>query len=69
MLSALLTGVNRAFPYSKASAPVYVEYLDLLFKVVDVASFNKSVQALQLVWQIMSAQEVSHSLHSTLTCI
>lgn len=57
MLSALLTGVNRAFPFSPVDQDGFAEQLDILFKIVHVASFNKSAQALQLIYQVLFAQE------------
>lgn len=57
MLSALLTGVNRAFPFAPLDQDGFSEQLDILFKIVHVASFNKSAQALQLIYQVLYAQE------------
>lgn len=57
MLSALLTGVNRAFPFAPTDEEGFAEQLDILFKIVHVASFNKAAQALQLIYQVMYAQE------------
>jgi hypothetical protein len=33
--------------------------MDMLFRLVHVATFNKAVQALLLIYQVMSAQDVS----------
>jgi ribosome biogenesis protein MAK21 len=53
MLSALLTGVNRAFPYaSHSDDKVFDEQTDTLFEVVHRASFATSVQALMLLFQV-----------------
>jgi ribosome biogenesis protein MAK21 len=57
MLGALLTGVNRAFPFTSTDQDDLTEQLDILFKIVHVASFNKSAQALQLIYQVMYAQQ------------
>ena len=57
MLSALLTGVNRAFPFAPVDQDGFAEQLDILFKIVHVASFNKSAQALQLIYQVLYAQD------------
>eukprot|EP01125_Pyxidicula_operculata_P019539 TRINITY_DN709_c1_g2_i1.p1 TRINITY_DN709_c1_g2~~TRINITY_DN709_c1_g2_i1.p1 ORF type:complete len:997 (+),score=340.08 TRINITY_DN709_c1_g2_i1:79-3069(+) len=58
MLSALLTGVNRAFPFAKnKDSEVYNQYLDTLFTIIHISNFSKSSQALQLVWQVMHAQK------------
>ncbi|XP_042562955.1 CCAAT/enhancer-binding protein zeta [Clupea harengus] len=57
MLSALLTGVNRAYPYAKAGDEKIKEQLDTLFKVVHLVKFNTSVQALMLLFQVMDSQQ------------
>mmetsp|Transcript_8714 Transcript_8714/g.18540 ORF Transcript_8714/g.18540 Transcript_8714/m.18540 type:complete len:1163 (-) Transcript_8714:938-4426(-) len=58
MLSALLTGVRRAFPYV---APEEVEPLveahgGRLFRMVHTAPFSVGVQALMLMFQLMSSR-------------
>ncbi|XP_078085710.1 CCAAT/enhancer-binding protein zeta [Mustelus asterias] len=57
MLSALLTGVNRAFPYSKTDDEKMMEQMDTLFRVVHVVNFTTSVQALMLLFQVMDSQQ------------
>ncbi|XP_032440748.1 CCAAT/enhancer-binding protein zeta isoform X2 [Xiphophorus hellerii] len=57
MLSALLTGVNRAYPYADAGDEKVREQLDTLFRVVHVAKFNTAVQALMLLFQVLDAQQ------------
>eukprot|EP00029_Vermamoeba_vermiformis_P005630 TRINITY_DN2009_c0_g1_i1.p1 TRINITY_DN2009_c0_g1~~TRINITY_DN2009_c0_g1_i1.p1 ORF type:complete len:1053 (-),score=358.53 TRINITY_DN2009_c0_g1_i1:41-3163(-) len=57
MLSALLTGVNRAFPFATLDAKAFEDQMDMLFRLVHVATFNKAVQALLLIYQVMSAQD------------
>uniref|UniRef100_UPI00358E36B5 CCAAT/enhancer-binding protein zeta isoform X2 n=1 Tax=Myxine glutinosa TaxID=7769 RepID=UPI00358E36B5 len=56
MLSALLTGVNRAFPYAKLVDGSLDVELDVIFRIVHVSSFNTNVQALMLLFQIMDSQ-------------
>uniref|UniRef100_A0A8C8FL25 CCAAT/enhancer-binding protein zeta n=1 Tax=Oncorhynchus tshawytscha TaxID=74940 RepID=A0A8C8FL25_ONCTS len=58
MLSALLSGVNRAYPYAKAGDEKVKEQLDTLFKVVHLAKFNTAVQALMLLFQVMDSQQI-----------
>uniref|UniRef100_A0A674AMI9 CCAAT/enhancer-binding protein zeta n=1 Tax=Salmo trutta TaxID=8032 RepID=A0A674AMI9_SALTR len=58
MLSALLSGVNRAYPYAKAGDEKVKEQLDTLFKVVHLAKFNTAVQALMLLFQVMNSQQI-----------
>ncbi|XP_059212983.1 CCAAT/enhancer-binding protein zeta [Centropristis striata] len=57
MLSALLSGVNRAYPYAGAGDEKVKEQLDTLFKVVHLVRFNTAVQALMLLFQVMDAQQ------------
>nr|XP_058965754.1 CCAAT/enhancer-binding protein zeta-like [Pocillopora verrucosa] len=67
MLSALLTGVNRAFPYAKEEDEQYNEQINTLFRTVHIGTFNTSVQALMLLYQVMeSRQSVSDRFYSAL---
>lgn len=53
LFSALLTGVNRAFPFSQIPASVYESHLETLFKITHSSNFNTSVQALVLINQVV----------------
>ncbi|XP_026779107.3 CCAAT/enhancer-binding protein zeta [Pangasianodon hypophthalmus] len=57
MLGALLSGVNRAYPYTKAGDETVREQLDTLFKVVHLVKFSTAVQALMLLFQVMDSQQ------------
>lgn len=57
LLSALMTGVHRALPYSDPANVSFVEHTDALFLVARTATFNKSVQALQLIYEFMTASQ------------
>ncbi|XP_052442758.1 CCAAT/enhancer-binding protein zeta [Carassius gibelio] len=57
MLSALLTGVNRAYPYAKLGDDDVCKQLGTLFKVVHIVKFNTAVQALMLLFQVMDSQQ------------
>lgn len=57
MLSALLSGVNRAYPYAGTRDEKVKEQLDTLFKVVHLVKFNTAVQALMLLFQVMDSQQ------------
>uniref|UniRef100_A0A1A8KF65 CCAAT/enhancer-binding protein zeta n=1 Tax=Nothobranchius kuhntae TaxID=321403 RepID=A0A1A8KF65_NOTKU len=57
MLSALLSGVNRAYPYAGAGDEKVKEQLDTLFRVVHLAKFNTAVQALMLLFQVLDSQQ------------
>ncbi|TKY87754.1 hypothetical protein EX895_003335 [Sporisorium graminicola] len=52
MVVALLTGVRRAFPFAKLEASVFEKHVNTLFKILHSGSFNISIQALQLIFQL-----------------
>ncbi len=58
MLSALIAGVRRAFPYVSAESvdPLIDAHADSLFKLVHTRSFAVGTQALLLVHQLMAAR-------------
>ncbi|NXX92617.1 CEBPZ protein, partial [Centropus bengalensis] len=67
MLSALLCGVNRAYPYAEAGDERVKEEMDTLFKVLHLVNFSTSVQALMLLFQVMdSKQTVSDRYYASL---
>ncbi|XP_071595251.1 CCAAT/enhancer-binding protein zeta [Heliangelus exortis] len=57
MLSALLCGVNRAYPYADTGDEKVKEQMDTLFKVLHLVNFGTSVQALMLLFQVMDSQQ------------
>ncbi|XP_076612761.1 CCAAT/enhancer-binding protein zeta isoform X2 [Chaetodon auriga] len=57
MLSVLLSGVNRAYPYAGTGDEKVKEQLDTLFRVVHLVKFNTAVQALMLLFQVMDSQQ------------
>lgn len=52
MMSALLMGVNRAYPYAKLELNKVSEHLDTMYKVVHLANFSVSLHALCLLYQV-----------------
>lgn len=58
MLSALITGVRRAFPYVRTDEiePLIEAHSDSLFKLIHTGSFGVATQALLLLYQLMSSQ-------------
>jgi ribosome biogenesis protein MAK21 len=58
MLSALITGIRRAFPYvgTDEIEPLIEAHADSLFKLIHTASFGVATQALLLLYQLMSSQ-------------
>ncbi|XP_069808188.1 CCAAT/enhancer-binding protein zeta [Dendropsophus ebraccatus] len=57
ILRALLTGVNRAYPYAEIGSEKVKEQLDTLFKILHVVNFNTGVQILMLLFQVMDSQQ------------
>ncbi|GJE90310.1 CBF-domain-containing protein [Phanerochaete sordida] len=59
LVSAVLTGVNRALPFARldmaGSNAVFVQHMDTLFRITHTSTFNISLQALLLVFQITAA--------------
>lgn len=67
LLSALLVGVNRAFPYAKTTSANFESEIDSLFTVVHRAHHSTSVQALMLLFQVMnSTNSVSDRFYTAL---
>ncbi|CAL1289576.1 unnamed protein product [Larinioides sclopetarius] len=67
MMSALLTGVARAYPYAKLKDNVILEQLDAMYRLVHMVSFNISVQALMLIFQVLdSSDSVSDRFYGVL---
>ncbi|XP_057678643.1 CCAAT/enhancer-binding protein zeta isoform X2 [Corythoichthys intestinalis] len=57
MLGALLSGVNRAYPYAGVGDEAVREQTDTLFRVAHLAKFNTAVQALMLLFQVMDSRQ------------
>lgn len=55
-MGALLVGVNRAYPYAvhrrKSESVIPEEHIDTMYKIVHLAPFKISLQALALLLQI-----------------
>ncbi|XP_063773645.1 CCAAT/enhancer-binding protein zeta [Pseudophryne corroboree] len=67
ILRALLTGVNRAYPYAQIGNEKVKEQLDTLFRIQHVVNFNTSVQTLMLLFQVMDSQQtVSNRYYAAL---
>lgn len=52
MMAAILTGVNRAYPFAKVDSSVMNQHVDSVYKVVHFGSFNVSLSALSLLHQV-----------------
>ena len=57
MLSAVLTGVNRAIPFTSTNDVSFEKHMDTLFKVTHSANFNTSIQALMLIQQLSGSHQ------------
>ena len=44
LVSALLTGVNRAYPYARLESGKVTEHVETMFKIIHTANFNTSLQ-------------------------
>lgn len=52
LTSAILTGMNRAYPFSELPEDLLLSHINTLYRVTHSANFNTSVQALILLFQI-----------------
>ena len=57
LMKALLTGVNRAFPYARLQPEELDQQMETIHKLVHLVSFNISIQALTLLYQVMDSRE------------
>ncbi|KAG5646796.1 hypothetical protein DXG03_002173 [Asterophora parasitica] len=69
LISAILTGVNRALPFAKIDAGDIGlnKHIDTLFLITHTSTFNISLQALVLIQQITSSLSTSTSASSSST--
>ncbi|KAH3903134.1 RNA-binding ribosome biosynthesis protein MAK21 SCDLUD_000747 [Saccharomycodes ludwigii] len=61
LFSAILTGLNRALPFSDMPAEVYEAHLDTLYKITHSSNFNTSIQALVLIFQVIQKADLNTS--------
>ncbi|KAL9101899.1 MAG: hypothetical protein Q9163_002894 [Psora crenata] len=59
VLSAVLTGVNRALPFANIDDDAFEKQLDTLFRLTHSSNFNTSIQALMLIQQVQSPNKGS----------
>ncbi|KAM5367843.1 hypothetical protein ACJZ2D_009848 [Fusarium nematophilum] len=60
LVSAILTGVNRAAPFMVGNEASMESHLDTLFKIAHSANFNTGIQALLLIQQISSSRNLAN---------
>lgn len=61
LFTALLTGLNRAFPFADLPADIYIAHLDTLFRITHSTNFNTAIQALTLIQHIVQEQDLDPS--------
>ncbi|KAK6542118.1 hypothetical protein TWF694_007885 [Orbilia ellipsospora] len=67
LISAVLSGVNRAFPFASIDDDVFNTHLDTLFRITHGSNFNTSLQALTLIFQVSNnKQSVSDRFYRSL---
>ncbi|KAI8958766.1 CBF-domain-containing protein [Daldinia sp. FL1419] len=59
LVSAILTGVNRAVPFSQAEQSTLESHLDTLFRITHSSNFNTSIQALMLIQQLSATRHLA----------
>ncbi|KAL8371011.1 hypothetical protein RB595_001048 [Gaeumannomyces hyphopodioides] len=59
LVSAVLTGVNRAIPFAMTNESTLEAHLDTLFRITHSSNFNTSVQALILIQQIAASKHLA----------
>ncbi|KZC14631.1 CCAAT/enhancer-binding protein zeta [Dufourea novaeangliae] len=66
MMAAILTGVNRAYPFAKIDSNILHKHTNSVYKVVHIGSFNVSLNALNLLYQVTGKDETqSNRFYST----
>ncbi|EPS42897.1 hypothetical protein H072_3144 [Dactylellina haptotyla CBS 200.50] len=58
LVSGVLTGVNRAFPFASIDDDVFNKHLDTLFRITHGSNFNTSLQALTLIFQVSNNKQM-----------
>ncbi|KAI7974444.1 hypothetical protein EIK77_008624 [Talaromyces pinophilus] len=59
LISAVLTGVNRAYPFTSSDSVRLSKHIDTLFRVTHSSNFNTSIQALMLIQQLTATHQVA----------
>ncbi|GAA5860227.1 hypothetical protein JCM8547_003436 [Rhodosporidiobolus lusitaniae] len=57
LVAAVLTGINRAFPFAKLDDEAFNRRLDTLFRITHTSTFNVSIQALILIFRVSSSKK------------
>ncbi|KAH8883958.1 CBF-domain-containing protein [Thozetella sp. PMI_491] len=59
LVSAVLTGVNRAIPFAMTDDTTLQKHLDTLFRITHSSNFNTSIQALMLIQQLATTKHIA----------
>ncbi|KAJ5689883.1 Ribosome biogenesis protein NOC1 [Penicillium macrosclerotiorum] len=59
LTSGVLTGVNRAYPFTDSDSDKLSKHLDTLFRITHSSNFNTSIQALMLIQQLTGSHQVA----------
>ncbi|KAH8425932.1 RNA-binding ribosome biosynthesis protein MAK21 [Aspergillus melleus] len=59
LISGVLTGVNRAYPFTSSDTERLSKHIDTLFRITHSSNFNTSIQALMLIQQLTSTHQVA----------
>ncbi|KAJ5370491.1 Ribosome biogenesis protein NOC1 [Penicillium cataractarum] len=59
LTSGVLTGVNRAYPFTDADSDRLSKHIDTLFRITHSSNFNTSIQALMLIQQLTGSTQVA----------
>lgn len=60
LISAILTGVNRAYPYAGTDGTSFSDHLETLFKITHSSNFNTGIQAMLLIQQLSHSHRASN---------
>ncbi|KAJ5832295.1 hypothetical protein N7474_000606 [Penicillium riverlandense] len=58
LVSGVLTGVNRAYPFTNSDSESMSKHLETLFRITHSSNFNTSIQALMLIQQLTASHKV-----------
>ncbi|TEA10375.1 Ribosome biogenesis protein NOC1 [Colletotrichum sidae] len=59
LVTAVLTGINRAVPFVSANNPVLESQVDTLFRIAHSTNFNTSIQSLILIQQLSVSRHLA----------
>ncbi|KAK2002872.1 CBF/Mak21 family protein [Colletotrichum falcatum] len=59
LITAVLTGINRAVPFVAAQDSILENHMDTLFRIAHSTNFNTSIQALILIQQISVSRHLA----------